>query len=173
MKCKNMSNKLHIYLMMWWYTVMKHSVYDWYRSPSVRIVSWMVACVIQQCLLFFIYHMCIRLQTHLNLHWICFHSRWTVNHPGSRFNIRILSYQYRKSHCWDKTVVRSSYLYNGISSTGKITSLYWIRVLTVVLPWPSHLFQFDLISVHSRGFRIGCWFVLMYYRLILILQLDT
>ena len=36
-------------------------------------------------------------------------------------------YQYRKSHCGDKTVVRSSYLHNGISYTGKMTSLYWIR----------------------------------------------
>ena len=33
------------------------------------------------------------------------------------------SYQYRKSHCGDKTVVRSSYLHNGISYTGKISSL--------------------------------------------------
>ena len=37
------------------------------------------------------------------------------------------SYQYRKSHCGDKTVVRSSYLHNGISYIGKMTSLYWIR----------------------------------------------
>ena len=37
------------------------------------------------------------------------------------------SYQYRKSHCGDKTVVRSSYLHNGISYTGKMTSLYWIK----------------------------------------------
>ena len=36
------------------------------------------------------------------------------------------SYQYRKSHCDDKTVVRSSYLHNGISYTGKMTPLYWI-----------------------------------------------
>ena len=34
--------------------------------------------------------------------------------------------QYRKSHCGDKTVVRSSYLHNGISYTGKMRSLYWI-----------------------------------------------
>ena len=34
------------------------------------------------------------------------------------------SYQYRKSHCGDKTVVRSSYLHNGISYTGKMSSLY-------------------------------------------------
>ena len=32
------------------------------------------------------------------------------------------SYQYRKSHCGDKTVVRSSYLHNGISYTGKMSS---------------------------------------------------
>ena len=41
------------------------------------------------------------------------------------------SYRYRKSHCGDKTVVRSSYLHNGISYTGKMTSFYWIRALGV------------------------------------------
>ena len=46
--------------------------------------------------------------------------------PGPWFNIKMSSYQYRKSHCRDKTVVRSSYLHNGISYTGKMTSLYWI-----------------------------------------------
>ena len=35
--------------------------------------------------------------------------------PGPWFNINMWSYQYRKSHCEDKTVVRSSYLHNGIS----------------------------------------------------------
>ena len=49
---------------------------------------------------------------------------------GPRFNIKMLSYQYRKYHCGDKTVVRSSYLHNRISCTGKITSLYWIRAQT-------------------------------------------
>ena len=48
---------------------------------------------------------------------------------GPRFNIKMSSYQYRKSHCGDKTVVRSSYLHNGISYTDKMTSLYWIRAL--------------------------------------------
>ena len=47
--------------------------------------------------------------------------------PGPWFNIKISSYQYRKSHCGDKTVVRSSYIHNGVSYTGKTTSLYWIR----------------------------------------------
>ena len=46
--------------------------------------------------------------------------------PGYRFNIK-MSYRYRKSHCGDRTVVRSSYLHNRISFTGKMTSLYWIR----------------------------------------------
>ena len=41
------------------------------------------------------------------------------------FNINMSSYQYRKSHCGDKTVVRSSYLHNGIFYTGKIASWYW------------------------------------------------
>ena len=39
------------------------------------------------------------------------------------------SYQYRKSHCGDKTVVRLSYLHNVISYTGKMTSLYWFSPL--------------------------------------------
>ena len=47
-------------------------------------------------------------------------------YPGSWFNIKVSSYQYRKSHCGDKTILRPSYLHNGISYTGKMTSLYWI-----------------------------------------------
>ena len=49
--------------------------------------------------------------------------------PGPRFNIKMTSYQYRKSHCGDKTILRPSYLHNGISYTGKMTSLYWIGAL--------------------------------------------
>ena len=51
---------------------------------------------------------------------------------GARFNIKMSSYQDRKSHCGDKTVVRSSYLHNGISYTGKMSSLYWIRAVAVM-----------------------------------------
>ena len=68
---------------------------------------------------------------------------------GPRFNIKMSSYQYRKSHCGDKTVVRSSYLHNGISYTGKMSSLYWIRAqmsfgitqygqVTVIVPAYGH-----------------------------------
>ena len=47
----------------------------------------------------------------------------------ARFNIKMLCYQYRKSHCGDKTILLPSYLHNEISYTGKMTSLYWIRAL--------------------------------------------
>ena len=45
---------------------------------------------------------------------------------GPRFNINMSSYQYRKSHCGDKTVERSFYLHNGISYTGKTIYFYWV-----------------------------------------------
>ena len=41
------------------------------------------------------------------------------------------SYQYRKSHCGDKTILRPSYLHNRFFYTGKMTSLYWIRALSL------------------------------------------
>ena len=44
--------------------------------------------------------------------------------PGHRFNIKTASDLYRKSNCGDNTVVRSSYLHNGISLTGNMSSLY-------------------------------------------------
>ena len=48
---------------------------------------------------------------------------------GPWFNIKMSSYQYRKSHCGDKMILRPSYLHNGISYNGKMPSLYWIRAL--------------------------------------------
>ena len=57
---------------------------------------------------------------------------WLIDwkkHPGPWFNIKMASHQYRKFHCGDKTVVRSSYLHNGISYAGKMTSLYWFSPL--------------------------------------------
>ena len=51
---------------------------------------------------------------------------------GPWFNIKMPSYQYRKSHCGDKTILRPSYLHNGISYTGKMTSLYWIRAKVTI-----------------------------------------
>ena len=66
----------------------------------------------------------------------CFIMLWRsfcCKRSGLRFNIK-MSYQYRKSHCGDKTVVRSSYLHNGISYTGKMTSFYWISPLSDIDP---------------------------------------
>ena len=60
--------------------------------------------------------------------------------PGPWFNIKMISYQYRKTHCGDKTILRPSYLHNGISYTGKTTSLYWIGallcIMAVIIPIP-------------------------------------
>ena len=55
-----------------------------------------------------------------------------VRIPGPLFNMKMTSYQYRKYHCGDKTVVRSSYLHNEFFYTGKMISLYWIRALVPV-----------------------------------------
>ena len=44
------------------------------------------------------------------------------------------SYQYRKSHCGDKTILRPSYLHNGISFTNKMSSLYQNGLLHTVSP---------------------------------------
>ena len=43
-------------------------------------------------------------------------------------------YQYRKSYCGDKTILRPSYLHNGIFH-GKKISLYWIGALYGLLTW--------------------------------------
>ena len=45
---------------------------------------------------------------------------------------KMSSYHYRKFHCGDKTVVRSSYLHSGISYTGQITYFYWIRAQSLI-----------------------------------------
>ena len=45
--------------------------------------------------------------------------------------------QYRISHCGDKTIWRPSYLHNGISYTGKMTSLYWIGAQDTILQPPT------------------------------------
>ena len=56
---------------------------------------------------------------------------WAISGPW--FNDSMSSYQYRKSHCGDKTILRSSHLHNGISYSGKTTYLYWIGAQTSML----------------------------------------
>ena len=61
--------------------------------------------------------------------WLLFPSKFITNIPsGPGFNIKMPYYQYRKSHCGDKTILRPSYLHNGISYTGKMPSLYWTHL---------------------------------------------
>ena len=63
-------------------------------------------------------------------YFLCFGTGQLCLYPsGGWINIKMSSYQYRKSHCGDKTILRPSYLHNGISYTDKTTSLYWIRTL--------------------------------------------
>ena len=72
-------------------------------------------------------------------------------HPRPWFNIKMSSDRYRKSHCGDKTVVGSSYLHNGISYTGKMSSSYWIGALN-----PTTVVQ----SVDTQGwglYRCHCY----------------
>ena len=68
------------------------------------------------------------IQLHVILNHVIMASDCTLE-SGPWFNIRMSSHQYRKSHCGDKMVIRSSYIHNGISYAGKITSLYWF------MPW--------------------------------------
>ena len=79
--------------------------------------------------------------------------QWT---PGPRFNTKMTSFRYKKSHCGDKTVIKSSYLHNRISYTSKMTSLYWIRALWFIHDILSVFCQFKVYffvlpwSLHSR-----------------------
>ena len=70
--------------------------------------------------------------------------------------MKMSSYQYRKSHCGDKTVVTSSYLHNVISYTGKITYLYWFGPLVSETVTKKIRMQLSVISVATT--RVGCSF---------------
>ena len=71
---------------------------------------------------------CFLIQFWCNVRMVACNIR-ALRHPGAWFNIKMSSYQYRKSHCGDKTILRPSYLHNGLSYTGKTTSLCWIGAL--------------------------------------------
>ena len=89
--------------------------------------------------------------------------------PGPWFNIMMTSYQYRKSHCGDKMIFWPSYLHNGISHTGKITSLYWNGFLTMsfkmadeistslMAVWVLHLYVLNLSEGAKRYTYILCY----------------
>ena len=87
--------------------------------------------------------------------------------PGAWFSIKMKSYQYRKSHFGDKTILRPSYLHNGIPYIGKITSLYWIRALiTIGHPWilgmPGYYPHYDILCFcHNNQLYIQLSAVIM------------
>ena len=90
-----------------------------------------------------------RVITALHRTWYCV--EWIFSHidsSGPWFNIKMSSYQCRKSHCGDKTILRPSYLHNGISYTGKMISLYWIRIQVSVDV--KDLSSFHGVAVASR-----------------------
>ena len=62
----------------------------------------------------------------------CSRTFWAFSRYRYRDTIKMTSYQYRKSNCGDKTILRPSYLHNGISYTGKLTSFYWIGALVLI-----------------------------------------
>ena len=70
------------------------------------------------------------------------------------FNKKMPSYQYRKSHCGDKTILRPSYLHNGISYTGKMTSLNWIGALGLYVPRAAMMFMMQNSPISRRWTRM-------------------
>ena len=76
--------------------------------------------------------------------------------PGPWFNIKMSSYQHRKSHCGDKTVVRSSYLHNGISYTGKVSSSYWIGAQNWLVTFQQCRNTYSKLCSNSKVAHIRC-----------------
>ena len=89
------------------------------QSPTILVVKFAVRSSMSKLAISVIFlsaYQCLYYQINVST----FYQR-----PGPRFNIKMSSYQHRKSHCGDKTAVRSSYLHNRISYTGNMASLYW------------------------------------------------
>ena len=75
---------------------------------------------------------------HWCVHWsIRSYLQWCSS--GSWFDIKMKCYQYKNSHCGDKTIFRPSYLHNEFSYTSKMTPLFWI---TPLRSWYSSLWNF-------------------------------
>ena len=67
--------------------------------------------------------------------------------------------QYRKSNCGDKTILRPSYLHNGISYTGKTPSCHWIRAHGLVSIQDLHSTELNInkIVIRLTACRPGWW----------------
>ena len=96
---------------------------------------------------------------HLPSNW--FSAGWGDDTPGPCFNMNMSYYQYKKSHCGDKTILRPSYLHNGISYTGKTMSLYWIRCQHTLNLFGCicSLYQLASRQMACKDIAFGSWFV--------------
>ena len=65
------------------------------------------------------------------------------------------SYQFRKSHYGDKMILQQSDLHNGISYTGKMTSLYCIRAPGICNKCDLCLGRFSIKMLSSQYARIS------------------
>ena len=101
----------------WWMTWSCNTIYDIVTMDTPQLILW--AQLVHFCWKYF-----GEMWPYYTETWLQQTKQWE---SGPRFNIKMTSYQYRKSHCRDKMIWRPSYLHNGISFTGKMTSLYWIR----------------------------------------------
>ena len=119
---------------------------------SIKIVTHYYISMSNALEILWRYHDYVLTRTHFVHQWPF------VWESGPWFNIKMTSYQYRKSHCVDKTVVRSSYLHNGISYTGKMSSLYWIGALSFTSGFPAQkasnaeLWCFLFVSLNNLSF---------------------
>ena len=100
------------------------------------------------------------LQVSKNTAWLC-STNYTYLHVSSEdlgarsralIQYKKMSCQYRKSHCGDKTILRPSYLHNGISYTGK-TFLYWIRAQVSREMTSNYILLILLVIDLDTGFR--------------------
>ena len=90
------------------------------------------------------------------LHHCLFHLRYYVEvnrrNKLGWFNIKRSSYQSRKSHRGEKTVLP---LHNGFSYTGKMTSVYWIRfqVIWIDMYFMEPMYAYRVNDTGARDMR--------------------
>ena len=119
--CYNTLNALHYMWLFASYNTCTNVIQTkWKPLCNITVLGTYRICKSFKCIL----NTCIALWS-----WIDAHTMWN---PGGWFNIKMTSYQYRKSHCGDTTILRPFYLHNGISYTGKMSSVYWIRALAMI-----------------------------------------
>ena len=112
-------------------------------------------------------------------------SHFCAGWPGLWFNIKMSPYHYRKSHCVNKTAIRSFNLLDGISYADKMSSSYRIRALGwctvcfvtlnssqikskfLTLIWGNLLCNKTLPLVWSPGIKTSSDMILTYFRFII------